>query len=593
MRFLTALAALFVLSANSPAIADVPKVLKLSELKPGIEAIGFSVFKGVEPQPFNVLLGEPIDNMGSYFILARISGGPMETPLEKIGAISGMSGSPIFTGCREYDECIKGGTLVGALSYSIGYFLEGGMNVLLTPAEYMLGSRFGGYIAAKKFTGEAKNLMLSSGLQGAGSQLPRCAEFVDSDIKPGSMVNVFIAKGTISAGVSGTVTWRDGDRIYAFGHPFLGSGMVEYPFSQISVADTLQTPVQASKIPGCELPVSGALLVDGAYEVAGIVGQEAELVPLDVHMFVGNQQLNLEEKIVPDSPLTTAILRMLPIGWATQAVGDVGDISIAFQARIVLEDQPEMFWKNVLPAGVFNVPFAEVFNRVDNALQAVHKSGFPHRLESIHIDLAFADGLKVWKKKDAFLSKTKPVPGETIHLQVVLESAGPATELKYISIPIRIPKDFPERVDMEDPAGMPVVSVLVQDGAHFIDPRERLDKTPLTPEALIAKLNKQMNPKANVLYVQQSLPRVKDKKEEDKAAALSAPVSAGRWKSLEAEELTQLPSGESHEVSVKALPVLDHYIDFNASFNINIDDSKEPEKKPPDNKKKRKRFFIF
>src|SRR3989344_4123719 len=83
----------------SNAWANAPKkILLLKDLKPGTEAIGFSVFKGVEPQPFNVVLGEPVDAMGSYRILIRISGGPMATPLEKIGAISGMSGSPIFVG---------------------------------------------------------------------------------------------------------------------------------------------------------------------------------------------------------------------------------------------------------------------------------------------------------------------------------------------------------------------------------------------------------------------------------------------------------------------------------------------------------------
>ena len=122
MRNLTLVMALLI-SFSSPAFADVPKILKVSEIQAGTEAIGFSVFKGVEPKPFNVILGEPIESGGFYYVLIRISGGPMETPLEKIGAVSGMSGSPIFVGCREYEECVKSGTLVGALSASPGFFI--------------------------------------------------------------------------------------------------------------------------------------------------------------------------------------------------------------------------------------------------------------------------------------------------------------------------------------------------------------------------------------------------------------------------------------------------------------------------------------
>ena len=72
------------------AWADKPKILQLKDLKPGTHAIGFSVFKGVEPEPFDVELGNTTDNMGNSFILAKISGGPMDTPLEKIGAIASI-----------------------------------------------------------------------------------------------------------------------------------------------------------------------------------------------------------------------------------------------------------------------------------------------------------------------------------------------------------------------------------------------------------------------------------------------------------------------------------------------------------------------
>ena len=249
MRRIIFLTFLFAMFAGSPAFADPPKILKLSDVKPGTEAVGFSVFKGAEPQPFNVTLGEAVDAGGFPIILSRISGGPMEMPLEKIGAIAGMSGSPIFVGdCVELEECIRKALLpdnnvflVGALSYALGYFIENGPNAGLTPAEYMLGAGFDGYMIARQFMArppnkvivygrEFKNLILFSGINGSsiqgGAIGKSCDESVKSDIKPGSMVSVFLARGSQDISASGTVTWRDGDTIYIFGHPFFGTGQV-------------------------------------------------------------------------------------------------------------------------------------------------------------------------------------------------------------------------------------------------------------------------------------------------------------------------------------------------------------------------------
>ncbi|OGN03833.1 MAG: hypothetical protein A2655_01055 [Candidatus Yanofskybacteria bacterium RIFCSPHIGHO2_01_FULL_43_42] len=605
MRHISVLAALFIFFAGSPVFADVPKILTLSEIQAGTKAVGFTVFSGVEPQRFDVVLGEPIDAGGFYYVLIKVSGGPMETPLEKIGAMSGMSGSPIFVDCQEYKECVKSGTLAGALSASPGLFIEGGMNTLMTPIEYMLGGRLGGYSAMGEFLRRGgvfkkidnlniKSLVLFSGMNGqpAGRQLPRCSEFANSDIKPGSMISVFLARGTMNVGFSGTVTWRDGEKIYALGHPAFGTGLVEYPFWQISVADTIQSPVSGTKIPGCELDAHGAILVDGAFEIAGIVGQEVKLTPLDVHMFVGNQQVSLKEGLVYNSPMTTAILRMLPAAWAGQVVGDLGGLSVRYQARITIENQPELFWQNVLPAEVFSVPFAELFNRVDNALQTIRKSGFSHQVESMHIDLGFSNDIRVWKKKSAFISKAKALPGETVHVQIVLEDLVRG-ELKHISIPIQIPNDFADRVDLDDSAGLPQISVLVQGGAHFVDPNDKAQKSLLTLDVLIERINKSTSPPANVLYVQQTLPKLKDKKEQDRLATQSAGVSAGKWQSMEAGELSNLPSGSQFEILVEKAPALEHYIEFEESFVIKVEIVEEPGPVQPEKKSRRKWFWIF
>ena len=155
------------------------------------------------------------------------------------------------------------------------------------------------------------------------------------------MVSVLLATGTINIGASGTVTWRDDDKIYIFGHSLNGTGMVQYPFVQISVADTLQTPLRAYKIPGCHLDTRGAILVDGAFEMAGVIGRTAPMLPYQVELRLGDDGIILSEEFAT-SPLAQVIIQQLPVIWAQQWLGDVSHFSLAYQMRIAIANQPEI-----------------------------------------------------------------------------------------------------------------------------------------------------------------------------------------------------------------------------------------------------------
>ncbi len=592
------LTVVFVVAFVSGAFANEPKVLKLKDLEPGTHAIGFSVFKGVEPQPFDVVLGELIDQMGNSFILARISGGPMDTPLEKIGAIAGMSGSPIFIGCTDLEDCVNNGTLVGALSYSIGSFLEGGMNCLLTPAEYMLGARTSGYTAAAYFSNgmpnkinvggrEFTNLMLFPKMEGlpiAANPAGRCQESVKSDIKPGSMISVFLATGAMNIGGSGTVTWRDNDKIYIFGHPLNGTGMVDYPFVQVSVADTLQTPQNASKIPGCYLDTKGAILVDGAFEMAGVIGRTAHLLPYQVELYMGNGGIVLSEEIAA-SPLAQAVIQQLPVLWAQQSLGDVSRFSLAYQMRITIANQPEIFVKKIIPVQIYKNPFQEIFSRVYSPLQIMKENGFNYGIEGIKVRLEVIKDFGLWTMRKSFLSQEKASPGETVYANVVLEEYF-SSATKQISIPIKVPEDFVERTKS---GAVFNITVLVQSGSKFTDKRGPVEITSV--EDFIKQLNQAMNYKANVLYVQQIMPRSKAEEEADNANAKASVKPVWKWADIGEGDFKQFPRNDKNDVVLTLSPALNNFIDLNLSFNLQV----QPKDAPAKDKKesKHRKWFLF
>ncbi len=604
---------LFLSFFSEYALARAPKVLKLQDLKSGTRAIGFSVFSGVEPEPFDVVLGESINYGGLNLILARLSGGPMETLLEKIGPVAGMSGSPIFIGCgdnqvtaeEKLTDCIENGTLVGALSYGVGSFTEGGINFMLTPAEKMLGTNFHGYGFANQFSYPATisydgkdfhNLMLFPGINNMAvgdNSSPKCPEPTKSNLKPGSMISVYLADGPIPVGGSGTVTWVDNDKIYAFGHPLFGTGMVSYPFVHVGVAATIQSPLDAHKIAGCRLDTSGVILVDGAYEIAGAIGGTASLLPLEIVAHFGNIEFSLKENIA-FGPLARMIITELPFIWAEGQLGDIDRLSLAYQARVVVKDKPEFFLKNVIPVSIQarENPFRQVFGNIAKIFEGLEKTGTRSNVESVKVHIDFVNNLKVWTNKTSFLSQTSAKPGETVYVNIVLEEMSTAA-VKQMSIPIKIPEDFMERVNPTE-GYFANIGVVVQGASKFKDKREDTLKSENYAEKILEELRDAINRSANILYIQQTMPKTKTDRDSNSSKAKSATKPTRQWSDLEAGDFSEFPKG-NYEVTLTTSSALDHYIDFEASFKIEVEPKEKTSKPAPkqSKNKSRKWFFLF
>ena len=84
----------------------------------------------------------------------------------------------------------------------------------------------------------ASGLLPVSGVGGSAAITP-LAEVNGNTFPPGSSISVQLVRGDYSLAAAGTVTMRDGDRIYAFGHPFLSLGASDMPMSESSVVTVI------------------------------------------------------------------------------------------------------------------------------------------------------------------------------------------------------------------------------------------------------------------------------------------------------------------------------------------------------------------
>ena len=95
----------------------------------------------------------------------------------------------------------------------------------------------------------------------------------DNDLKPGSAVSGVLMSGDFQFAGTGTVTWRHGNRILAFGHPFLQSGPTGMPMASAEILTVVQSYARSFKLPVIG-PVVGSIYQDRLVAIAGEIGPE-------------------------------------------------------------------------------------------------------------------------------------------------------------------------------------------------------------------------------------------------------------------------------------------------------------------------------
>ena len=260
--------------------------MPIEEVKPGMVGVGRTVFEGTELKDFKVhILGvlRNIQGPRRDLILARLEG----AGLAESGVAQGMSGSPVYidgrlVGAVSYSigsfskEPIAGITPIAemkeattlprragtgqarlelpitreGLSAALGRGL-GSTRAVCAPARRRAvhrdsapaaGAQIGSMlrpISTPLIMGgfEPETVDLISGAfrdagftpMVTGMRLGRSRRRHAGPLREGDAIGVALASGDIDMGATGTVTHIDGDRVYAFGHPFYNLGPAAVP----------------------------------------------------------------------------------------------------------------------------------------------------------------------------------------------------------------------------------------------------------------------------------------------------------------------------------------------------------------------------
>ena len=459
------------------------EIMPLSEVKEGMVGTGRTVFKGNDIEEFEVEILGVLHNFFPQYsmILGILKGGS----LAETGVIAGMSGSPVFVN----------GKMIGAVAYSWPFSKTPIAGI--TPIESMLEAQTAPmeqvpiqppveiaqyYDFERLFTNNAPEppkvntsvpgfgnvelmpiatpLMVSGfdsklverfrplfstfGMQPmqAGVMGKSDASLSTGELEPGSPISVQLVRGDLDIGAIGTVTYRDKEKILAFGHPFFNLGPIDFPMATARIFAVVPSLFSSFKV-GSGGAIVGSVKQDFRSAVYGVVGEKSPMIPVTVTLHdEAKKKRDFNFEVVNHSLLAPLLLDFTFQNTILATQLGYGDSTLRVSGNITLQNSSTIEFNNIFSgmasfsnasqylASVLYTLMANEFRRVD--VKAV----------SLNVDLAAkrkeAELMEVW------LDRNEVRPGEQIKLKAVYKTYLGQKQVEEFDL--RIPEDLDAQV---------------------------------------------------------------------------------------------------------------------------------------------------
>ena len=458
-----------------PASGDSP-IFDPSQLRPGMTGVGRTVFQGVTPEEFQVeILGVLKNGIGPQqdMILSRLHG----KNVERTGVIAGMSGSPV----------IVDGKILGAVSYRLGTFEKeaiAGITPLgdmlkaadmpRSPAPTLAASLlkewenpgtiaaaarsvpipgmaaslvpigtplvFGGY--PESLIREVTPLFQARGLEpvaGGGGQ----GSGEDYAIVPGVAISVPLVRGDLSIAATGTLTHVEGNKVWAFGHPFLGTGSVRYPMARAEVIVTYPSLLGSFKIAN-STSLMGTLLQDRLTCIEGELGAAPVMLPVSVSVENpgGNRQFSFE--VVQDDALTPILVGISVQASLQRILQYSSETTLRAEIRVESAKHPTLSYTLVESdiGGVQSAAVGGVAREVAMLLNVIYGNRF-HELQvtSASVKVVSLPEARLARVSEISMSPSQVRSGEDLTVRASVQPYRGEPFLKEFKV--RIPPDTP------------------------------------------------------------------------------------------------------------------------------------------------------
>lgn len=482
--------------AQADGAARRANIIAVKDIKPGMKGYGLTVFKGTQPERFDVEVIDVLDNFRprQELILVRTR----HPRLEVAKIVAGMSGSPIYLD----------GKMAGAYAYGWGFPKESIVGV--TPIRSMLDDlarplpkaidgwplrplpskaprtarapggrhRFAGPVDRYDVEAHARQVATAVAEGGPaapgpvqpvstpllmGGMTPRAIDFARELYSPlgleplqagggggvdpaapteyvdGGAIGVQLIRGDMNGTAIGTVTRVEGDQLVAFGHPMMQSGVTALPTAVGKIMWFMATDMRSFKM-GVPVRPLGALVQDRQASIVVSQSVQAPVVPVQVsiHGVPGDPFGNWSFEVAHEKFMTPSFVAVA-LGNALQtSAAERQDVSWNAKSTIRIQGHGELAIED-FGVSVGGTPSPDEFARSNlvGALGALLNNPWePVIIESVTttIDLRFTR--EILRLRGAEVAQSEVEAGKPARVRLTfVPFAGPPVT-RTISVPI-------------------------------------------------------------------------------------------------------------------------------------------------------------
>jgi hypothetical protein len=312
---------------------------------------------------------------------------------------------------------------------------------------------------------------------GVENQPAAAAAATTAALAPGDAIGVSLVRGDLALGATGTVTHVDGNRVYAFGHPFFNLGPTEFPMTKAYVHALLPSLFTSSKLASIG-DIVGTIQQDRATAIAGTLGRGPELVPVKLTLAPERGAARSFNFEVAKDQMFTPLLTFASIVNTLQAYErEFGAATFSVRGQATVKGHGQVALEDIFHGDTASIGAAAYVAGPLNIL--LRNDLAPVQISGVDLTITSHEEPRTTTIERAWLENENPRAGTTVPLHILTRTYRGEESMR--TVPVAIPTN-----------ASGTLSVVVSDGTRLqqVEQRDRQPSQAQSVDQMIRIFNR-------------------------------------------------------------------------------------------------------
>ena len=291
-------------------------------------------------------------------------------------------------------------------------------------------------------------------------------------LREGDAVGVSLVGGDLEMGATGTITHIDGDRVYAFGHPFFNVGPSQFPMTRAYVYAMMPSLMSSFKISSMG-EVIGTMQQDRETAIAGTLGKGPAVIPMAVSLQSqrddGSRKRAFTFNIANDQVFTPLLTYVALANTLASYERQFGAATFSIKSRAQIKGHDDLTLEDVFTGDNGALGAATAIAGPITMLMSNDRE--PITVTGLNVSIDASESSRTATIERVWIDELRPRAGRTVPLKVLTRSYR--GEDKISTVPIEIPANVSGSV-----------SILVTDGRQLNAMEQRDMRRSLQPQSV-------------------------------------------------------------------------------------------------------------